>query len=213
MKNNAVGYTTIIILLSLASIFSFDLYFQQRAFQDKLDIRIFPYRIDNWQGKDLPMTEKEYDILETHNLILREYVHPSGQKLTLFIIYSETNRAVFHPPEVCLIGSGMKIVDRKSEEINHGKDTFSTNKLYVEKDNYKQIVLYCYKADNLYTDNYYLQQAYFAFNQLLGKHVRGATVRVSMPQSKNKNKTLTILKSFLNKTIRLIDDLPSLPSL
>jgi EpsI family protein len=207
------GYTAIIILLSLTSIFSFNLYFQQRAFQDKLDIRIFPYRIDNWQGKDLPVTEKEYNILETHNLILREYVHPSGQRLILFVIYSETNRAVFHPPEVCLIGSGIKIVDRKSEEINHAKDTFLINKLFIEKDNYKQIVLYCYKVNNLYTDNYYLQQVYFAFNQLLGRHVCGATIRVSMLQGKDRNETLTTLKSFLSKTIRLIDELASLSSL
>ena len=123
----------------------------------------------------------EYEILETRNLISRRYVNPLGEKMFLFIIYSETNRSVFHPPEVCIIGSGGKIVDKKSEQVDAGKYKFLANKLYVGKGKAKDLVLYCYKAGNLYTDNFYLQQVYFAVHQLFRRHVRGATIRTSMP--------------------------------
>lgn len=208
MRNSTIGYITLILLLSITTVISLNLFFQQRTARDKLDIRAFPYTVGEWSGKDLTVTEKEYDILETRNLILREYNNPTGKKLFLFIIYSETNRAVFHPPEVCMIGSGVKIVDKKSDEISCGQEKFAINKLYAKKDKQRELVLYCYKAGKLYTDNFYLQQAYFALNQLLGRHIRGATIRVSMPIRENEEIALLSLKSFMAQAARIIDSLP-----
>ena len=102
-----------------------------RVSHDSLDIRIFPYVVGEWQGKELQVTEKEYDILETRNLISREYISSSDEKVYLFIIYSETNRGVFHPPEVCMMGGGVKIVDKRSEKIDARGYRFSVNKLYA----------------------------------------------------------------------------------
>ena len=67
--------------------------------------------------------------------------------------------------------------------------------------------LYCYKAGNNYTDNYYLQQAYFALNQFFGKHVRGATIRVSMPLKLEEKTTLSMLKAFMQESAKIIDKL------
>lgn len=211
MKNNSIGYITLVVLLAVTGVFSLNLFFRQRTAQDELDIRVFPYVVGEWKGKDLQISERDYEILETRNLILREYANPAEEKLFLFIIYSETNRAVFHPPEACLIGSGIRITDKKTEEISYGKENFLTNELYLEKNNHKEMALYCYKAGNLYTDSYYLQQANFAFNQLLGKHIRGATIRVSMPIREDKGVALVTLKSFIAQTAEIIDALPVPP--
>ena len=137
MKNNTIGFVVIIALTVITGFFSLNLYFQQRSAQDKLDIRMFPYVVGEWQGKDITVTEEDYQILETRNLISREYARPNGDTLHLFIIYSETNRAVFHPPEVCFIGSGIKILDKKRENIVRGQSSFDVNKLYTEKDDYR----------------------------------------------------------------------------
>jgi EpsI family protein len=193
----------------ISSFFSLNLYFQQRAAHDKLDIHTFPYVIGDWKGEDLEITQKEYDILETKNLISREYISPSGEKVYLFIIYSETNRRVFHPPEVCMMGGGIKIVDKRSAVINSSGYKFSVNKLYTQKDSYRGMALYCYKAGNLYTDNFYLQQAYFSLNQLLGKHRGGATIRVSMPITKDEQRFFETLKEFMVEAVKIIDSLPS----
>ena len=117
MNKNTLGYILIVALLIMASFFSINLFFKEKTSHDILNIAKLPYRIGNWVGKDLEVTEKEYRILETRNLVFREYSNPSGDKLFLFLIYSETNRSVFHPPEVCLIGSGLNIVDKRQEEI------------------------------------------------------------------------------------------------
>ena len=205
MNNKTLGFLTIVLLLSTTSVFSLNLFLQQRVARDKLDIREFPYLMGEWKGKDLKITEQEYDILETRNLVLREYVNPLGKKLFLFIIYSETNRSVFHPPEVCLMGSGIQIYDKKSEKLNFGKYKFSVNKLYAGKNGNNEIILYFYKAGNLYTDNYYLQQACFAANQVLGKHKGGATIRASMSIDKDEKATLATLKTFVAQAVKMID--------
>ena len=209
MKGNAVGFLTVVVLLMVSSFFSLNLYFQQRSAHDRLDIHTFPYVIEEWKGKDLEITQKEYDILETRNLISREYVDSSGGKVYLFIIYSETNRRVFHPPEVCMMGGGVKIVDKRSAVINSSGYKFSVNKLYTQKDSYRGMALYCYKAGNLYTDNFYLQQAFFALNQLLGKHKGGATIRVSMSINKDEQISFESLKEFMIEAVKIIDNLPS----
>ena len=209
MKNNTVGFVTVVIFLAATSVFSLNLFFQEKISQDKLGIHVFPYAVGEWTGKDLEVTEKEYDILETRNLIVREYVNPEGEKISLFIVYSETNRSVFHPPEVCLIGSGIEIADKRVEEIDSDEYRFSVNKLYTQKNDNRGMVLYCYKAGKLYTDNFYLQQFYFTLNQLFGKNKGGATIRVSMALKENEQNTLTTLKTFMSEAVKIINSLPA----
>ena len=207
MSKQTLGYIAIIILLLLTGIVSLNLFMRQRTEHDVLDVRQFPYKIGGWTGEDLEVTEKEYDILETRNLITREYVDGSGEKIFLFIIYSETNRMAFHPPEVCLIGSGVTIADKKSEGINFKQKEFLTNKIYLEKGDARSIALYCYKSGNLYTENFYLQQVHFMLNQLLGKRSGGATIRVSMPVYKSEEATLGTLKSFMKDAINKLEEI------
>jgi len=207
MNRINIGYISIIALLCITSFLSLNLYFQQRTAHDEVDITTFPYTIGDWKGRDLKIEEYEYKILETRNLIVREYINSKGDKLSLFIIYSETNRSVFHPPEVCMVGSGFEILDKKVEKFNYGNKNCTANKIYTGKDDYRGMSLYCYKAGKIHTDKFYLQQAYFALNQLLGKRVKGATIRVSMTLKENEETTLAALKSFMEESAGIIDKL------
>jgi EpsI family protein len=206
MNKNTISYVILIALLIVTSVVSIRLFLYQKSEHDALDVRTFPYAIDDWRGKDLEITEREYKILETRNLIFREYINSKNEKIYIFVIYSETNRSVFHPPEACLIGSGITINDIKSEKIEMGKKEFLTNKLYLEKNGEKDIALYCYKAGNLYTDNFYLQQIYFTLNQLFGKRRGGATIRASMPVD-NEEANLATLKGFMRGAILTLEQL------
>lgn len=206
MKRNTIGYIIIVALLLATSVFSLALFFRHRTDSDLLDIRIFPETVGVWKGKDLDTPEYVYKMLETRNMISREYTTSGKEKLYLFIIYSETNRSVFHPPEVCMVGSGLEIVDKQTIGIKSGNKIFSTNKLHVEKkDRYKELVLCSYKAGDLYTENFYLQQACLIFHQMFGKRVPGATIRVSMPITGDEETTLAALKSFLSETVKIVD--------
>ena len=207
MKKINISFIVLIAMLTISGVFSFNLFMRQRAQKDLLDIHKFPLQFGEWKGKDFQITDMEYRILETRNLISREYVNPAGEKIYLFIVYSETNRSVFHPPEVCLVGSGVEIVDKRPEEVRLGSRSFSANKLFVGKGKANLLVLYCFKAANLYTDSYPLQQAYFAMHQLFGRRTQGATIRVSMPLVKDEQATLSKAKDFLVQIIKTVESL------
>lgn len=207
MNKSIVSYTILVALLVITSIVSIRLFVRQRSDHDLLDVHVFPHTIGDWKGADLEVTEKEYRILETRNLISREYTNSANEQLHLFIVYSETNRSVFHPPEVCLIGSGVTINDITNEKFNAGKNEFLIKKLYLEKNKRKDVALYCYKAGNFYTNNYYLQQVYFILNQLLGKRRGGATIRVSMPMRGNEEETVAVLKKFMQDVTEILEEL------
>lgn len=196
-------------MLLAAGVISLGLFNKEMSASDKLDVHTFPIKVGGWNGKEMPITEKEYDILETRNLISREYTNLSGDKLYLLIIYSETNRSVFHPPEVCMIGSGLCITDKQIENFDVGNKIFTTNKLFAEKGQFKEIILNCYKAGGTYTSNFYFQQAYLALHQIFGRNVPGATLRVSMSIGKDRDATLATLKKFLSKSAVILDRLGS----
>lgn len=209
MNKNHAGYLAMLAILVAASALSLKLFSMEGRQSDICDIRDFPMIVGGWVGKDAGITEREYGILETRNLVSREYSKPGSDPLYLFIIYSETNRRVFHPPEVCMLGSDIAIVDRLIEKVPSGGKDYAFNKLYTEKGAYKGLVLYGYKAGNTYTDNYYLQQAYLAFMQLFGRRAPGATVRVSVSMERGEAATLEVLKDFLSRTIESVDRLSS----
>lgn len=204
-----LGYAFVIILFAVTAVLSFSLFFQKRSGHDLLDIRSFPVRIGGWTDKDIPITEQEYRILETRNAITREYEDPSKGRIMLFIIYSETNRAVFHPPDLCLVGGGFSVVDKTREPVTSGGRTFYVNRMLMRKGDYKLIVLFCYKAGDLYTDSYYLQQAHIALYQLFGRRFAGATIRVTIPVASDEQETLSVAKEFLGQAATALDSIAS----
>jgi len=207
INKDLIGFEVLIVILLVSSVFSLGLFKRDMSARDKLDVHTFPMVVGQWQGKELPITEKEYDILETRNLISREYTNPSGEKLWLLVIYSETNRSVFHPPEVCMMGGGLAITDKQIDNFDVGKKVFTTNKLFAEKGSFKEIILNCYKAGDIYTSNFYLQQTRLAIHQIFGGNVPGATLRVAMPIGKDQAATIVTLKEFLSKSAVILDRL------
>lgn len=206
-KSIDIGYIAVVLILLFACIFSLKLFLRQRVERDLLNINTFPYEFDDWKSTDIELSEREYEILETHNILVREYKNSKEEKIMLFIIYSETNRSVIHPPEICLMGSRINITDKKKEYMEFKDKKFWTNKIYTEKKNQKQLMLYSYKAGNFYTDNYYLQQVYFAYNQLFREQKGIATVRVSMLINDNEEAAFNSLKNFMKKTIDIMENL------
>ncbi len=99
------------------------------------------------------------------------------------------------------------MVDKTREDIELRGRKISVNKLYLEKGDYKELTLYCYKAGNIYTSNYYLQQAYLAAHQIFGKRIAGATIRVAMPLVKDEQALLPIMKNFLKENIETLESL------
>jgi len=178
VKSNA-SFIAVCVILVAAVALSVPLYLTVPDTKDEPQVARLPMQIGAWTGRDLPVDEQAYKILETRNLVLREYAR-GEDKVYIYIIYSIDNRKVSHPPEVCFEGGGVTIVDKQKVplELSDGRKIIA-NRLKVEKAGLENIVYYLYKAGSYYTDNYLKQQLHIALSRLLFKSLSGSMIRLS----------------------------------
>jgi len=138
----------------------------------------FPKEIGQWRGEDIPIPERDYAILETKNLIMREYKNPvSGESVMLYIIYSAAdNRRALHPPEICYTGAGAAI-EGKSVILVTG--LIKANKFTIKTKNSRQLVIYWFKSAGLNTYSYLKQQMKMVTDAMLKGRATGAMIRIS----------------------------------
>ena len=178
MKTNK-QFIIVLSILIVALAISVPAFLIVPSAKEEMMVSRFPMQIGEWNSKDLPVEENVYEILETRNLILREYSR-GDSKVYLYIIYSQDNRKVSHPPEVCLEGSGITVV--KTQKIHlelAGAKQIVANKLTVEKAGINNLIVYWYKAGEYYFDNYLKQQMRVALATLQFKRTSGAMIRFS----------------------------------
>lgn len=175
---NNIKFFLVVGLLALAAFVALSSYLPER-FDTGSSVKMadFPMKIGSWTGKDVPLTARDYAILETKNLIMREYTDPAGRKVLLYIIYSEGNRKVAHPPEVCYTGGGATITEKGVFTISPA--IRATRMITEFSEGGRQFVVYWFKAGNFNTDNYMAQQFRVAWRHTLGKKTSAAMIRVS----------------------------------
>ncbi len=192
----------ICLTLVAAGIISWFLYFKQAVEKATVDINHFPKTIGTWDSVDLPITKDEYAILETGNAFVRLYTNSVDKsRIYLYLVYSQTNRKVAHPPEICYTGGGFTIVEDAHDTIpvQYKNLTIQANRLRMNKGNFTQIAYYWFKVGDHFTSNYWKQQILIAFYTLLGRHPSSALVRVSADVvNDNINKTIDKIKNFTN---------------
>ncbi|MDP1853762.1 MAG: EpsI family protein [Candidatus Omnitrophota bacterium] len=194
----------IIIIFSLTAALSLFLYYQQIKPEDAFNVANFPKQIADWQGEDIVLEEKVYEILETRNLLLREYKKSGEPAIVLYIIYSDKNRKASHPPEVCLTGSGVSIIKKTTEEITLTGSPLKTNYLIAEKGGARELMFYWFKSGKTFTPNYLNQQLRIMLNQLQGKSSGGAMIRISTTITKDEKETEERLAGFIREIMPTI---------
>ncbi len=137
-----------------------------------------PLVVGDWFGRDLAVGEDVKRILETDDVIQRNYVNPvlSPVPVQLAVVFSADNRRVAHPPEVCYKAAGW--------EVNH-KSTIEPQglspmiRLILADGGERELVLYCYKAGPELTANYLRQQFNLMTNQLFTGATSSVLIRLS----------------------------------
>ena len=172
------------IIIFICGALAWTMYFQDYQDHDTVDIHTFPNQIGQWTAEEIPISDRDYAILETRNAFTRKYNSPDGRSVYLFIVYSQTNRKVVHPPEICYTGGGATILSNVHRHfpVPDPVTTITANKLVVEQGNYQQSMYYWFKVGETYTPNYGKGQVLIAINRLLGRPASGALIRLSATQ-------------------------------
>ncbi|MCK4533150.1 EpsI family protein [bacterium] len=199
----------IFLLLIVAMISVRFFYFKKKIISEKNLIDI-PFIINDWKSKDIPMAERTYEILETKDVLFREYSKGIGHSVYLCIVYSKDNRKVSHPPEVCYEGGGSMVLSKSIEYISLLKGGFfKANKLIVQRGNKKEVVIYWYKAGNKDTISYYKQQWYIVLNRIWERNgsSSGALIRFSSPiLNNNEEETIVLMRKFIAEVIPILNE-------
>lgn len=202
-----IKFILIVVLLAVAGFISWRSHFTTYVQKDTVDIHQFPRTIKNWQSEELKITEQEYAILETRNAFARRYFTEDGKEVLLYIIYSQTNRKIAHPPELCYTGDGQTVLLKAGESLvlTSSGERIDFQKVLFEKDGVKQIVTYFFKVGNAHTSSYLYQQFLIALKSLTGQSASSAMVRVSaMVQNRNPEQTLDDIKIFMDDIYTLL---------
>jgi len=179
MKKN-ISYIFILILFVLSGIISWGLYFKEYSQSDTVDIHHFPKVIGDWESEELVITEEEYAILETRNAFTRKYTNSKGDSVYLFTIYSQNNRKVSHPPELCYTGSGATVLSKAPAQIPISQgEVIEVNQVIVEYGQAQQVLYYWFKVGDGFTPGYWKQQILIGLNTLTGKPASSALIRLS----------------------------------
>lgn len=165
----------------------------------------FPKKVADWEGQDVELRESDYAILETRNLIMRDYKNLNrGDSVNLYIIYSSDNRKALHPPEICYTGGGAGTILEKG--VTTLSSNFKANKFIIENKNLSQLVVYWFKSGDLSTYSYIHQQLKSVKDRLMQKKTSGAMIRISTNiDPKNPNKAINLIKSFSESIIPIIN--------
>ena len=196
MKNST--FIIVTIILALVAVIVLASYLPTRVdIALKTKVADFPMTIGQWKGTELPLSDLDYKILETKNLFVRDYKNTAGQTVQLYVVYSEDNRKVSHPPEVCYMGAGVTIIDKSLIDLT---PTIKAMKMIVEGKDYRQMVVYTFKAGDTYTAQYTKQQWKVVIDHLFGKRTAGALIRFSTNiKDDNQQTALRLIKSFCSE--------------
>ena len=197
------------LLLFIVGMIAFRFYQMQRLEKDLRDIRTIPIKIGQWRAQEIPIKEHDYEILETRNLVLRDYRNKEGESVHLFVIYSETNRRVCHPPVVCLIGSGFQVTKSEKEIVSLAGRTFTVNRLIAKGAKKDQLVLFWYMLGDEFTDDYVTQQLRWVLKQATGKPLGGAMIRIVTPITEDEAQAFERAKRFLQELIPVLTQSPA----
>ena len=116
----------------------------------------FPIHINDWTGQDVAMDENIVRMTDTDAHIKRRYTHDGSLKSVMFYVASgvRIRDLMPHRPEVCYVGNGWTLTDRRSAELPLSNGTkLPCNILQFSRaslGNEKNVVLDYYLVDGQY---------------------------------------------------------------
>lgn len=195
--------TSAFLLIVTAALVNFLEYDANNKAEDGIKaLEGIPLRMGEWVGRDVPLDEQVYKILETRSIIHRVYNAP-GKEVFLSIVYYPETKVDFHAPEGCLGGRGIEIQksSRQVKVTSEGKDMeVKLNQLVRDHGSDKSLVYYFYKAGDFVGDSYIRLRLALAANKVASNNKSGSLIRVSIPVRNGEEKrSAEVLMGFIGE--------------
>lgn len=141
-----------------------------------------PTTLGPWVGRPLAVERRALQILETDHVTLTEYRRaPEAPPVWLAQVSGFGNRAAFHPPELCYIGSHFEILERGVVALPVAGRSHRVMRLVLGQGNERFEAWYWFTANSRVTPSYYQQQLWLLLDAVRGTPMSGALIRLSTP--------------------------------
>lgn len=142
-----------------------------------------PQRLESFRGIDTPVGETVEEMLRADFNVQREYLHPLGQVVWLYVGYYGTQRGGTpeHTPRACYQAHGWQIVE-EADLVMDSSTGLTAKEYLVELRGQQQLVLYWYRS---FRKTGMLSTVTLGVDHVIGKLAQGrgdgALVRLSTP--------------------------------
>jgi EpsI family protein len=203
VQKNLTRFLVVIGLTVLTAGFiakiSYELPLENKQFFD------FPMMIGEWKGEDVPMAGYVYQSLETKYSFLRNYRSVRyALPVNLSLVWFDDRMVAFHAPEACLGGVGINIIGKDSIKVSLNGSEHEINKLIVNYNNSKQIVLYFFDVEGKITTSQSSIRLSILERRLEFKRASATFVRLMAPIENNEEKITKEMLDFLNSIYPLL---------
>jgi len=149
-----------------------------------------PTRIGSWQGTDHPLSEREYEILGTRDVLSRSYVNPGADRVLLVVVVAQQMRKRSHPPEQCLTGEGylLRAVNERTLSLPAGTagDSLRVRELVLDRGQESRITWYFFKSGPHLNSSYWRHQARVALRKVTDPDAADVLVRIETSVAQGK---------------------------
>jgi len=148
-------------------------------------LALFPLRVGNWQGRDIPIPPWALDVLGPGEFLERGYSRALDEPWAdLFLAYFPSQRmgSTMHSPQNCLPGSGWTPVEFARVELTRpsgGK--VKVNRYVLAKGLDRTLVLYWYQAHGRVVASEYWAKFYLVADAIRMNRSDGTLIRVMTP--------------------------------
>jgi len=185
MANLKFRYLIVILLLAGTASMVTALQYDSSKDDDEgmENLQDIPLQIGEWwEGRDFPLEEMVYDILETRAIIHRSYTTRSGEAIFLSLVHYYDTKVDFHAPESCIGGEGLK-TKKTTKKISlfsgDKKVTLDITELLTTRTTGQTLTYYFFKSGDFMGSNYIKMRLSIAANKLTRNDTRSSLIRIS----------------------------------
>lgn len=169
-----------------------------------VSIENLPYKIGNWNGKDLPgLGAHEEQTLQLDSFVRRLYTNSQGQQIILYIGYwrkqSGEYQAAKHSPVTCLPANGWKLFNPRKIHLQDKNINIYANELTASYNRDNSIFTYWFfQGEDTFPEEWKALYKIF-LGHILHKRLDGGIVEISarLPDvNGGLEKTQTAIKNF-----------------
>jgi EpsI family protein len=164
----------------------------------------FPLALGGWHGQSSKIADDIFEITGAETYLNADYVDPKNNMVNLWIAYYGSHKygtSLNHSPEYCMVGSGWRIIDSKTQYIAPG---LPVNVLLMERYGARTLVYYWYLQQGQWVANKNTFKFFMGFNGLIKGRTDWTLIRLIIPVRPDLQTATQHLNSFARLLLPVI---------